>query len=145
VSGGGLRGGLQIKWPNDIYLQNHKICGLICSQHAQYHKTSIGIGIKTNILNDIPSILSLLNLKINNETYLNTITAQILDNLPAFEQQGLSLFHDFYTTHDYLIGKHIKIDNQQGLYAGINNDGAILLKTEDCQIKTIYSGSVEII
>ena len=85
----------RIKWPNDIYLYDKKICGLMCSQFSKFHKTNIGIGINTN--NDTPplehsgSLIKLLSIRIDNEIYLQKIVDTILNYLPIFEKYGLSM------------------------------------------------------
>ena len=170
-----------LKWPNDIFLLNKKICGLICSQHSKFGMTNIGIGINTNlpphlcgqlsfpphlcgqpslpphlwggnkggdISNNIPSILNLLNLNIDNSVYLSTILNNILQQLPDFEHLGLFLFEDYYKKHDYLSNKYINIisgnEEYQGLYKGCDKDGALLLQEKNSNIKTVFSGSVNI-
>ena len=140
----------KIKWPNDIYLFEKKICGLICSQYFQFGMTNIGIGINTNIRNmpelKYDSILNLLNKEIDNKIYLTKIINKIFENLPIYEAKGLSLFNDYYKEHDFLKNKQIKIISgihaYDGLYQGIDTDGALLLKEKDETIRTIYSGSV---
>jgi len=140
----------RIKWPNDIYLLDKKVCGLICSQFTQQNRTSIGIGINVGtpfmVSESYNNISNLLNIRIENQIYLDNIVSSIMENLETFEQTGLPLFYDYYHQHDFLKDKHITIDigNQThtGLYQGINPDGALLLKTNDDSIMTIYAGSV---
>ncbi|MCL2064563.1 MAG: biotin--[acetyl-CoA-carboxylase] ligase [Candidatus Cloacimonetes bacterium] len=143
----------KIKWPNDIYLQDKKVCGIICSQHSQYNKTNIGIGINTNIKN-IPdtfpsysgSIMNLLDIEIDNKIYLSKILENIFQSLPYFEKQGINQFFDEYKKFDYLIDKKIKIisdsEQHEGVYKGIDKDGSLLLIDFEGNVKTIYSGSV---
>ena len=135
------------KWPNDIYLNNHKICGIICSQFEKQHKTSIGIGINTNTQNTFyPSIKEILDITLTNEIYLEQIISNILEKLSDFERLGLELFKDYYKNHDFLQEKIITIisGNQTycGNYLGINEEGALLLQTQN-EVKVIYSGTIE--
>ena len=141
----------QTKWPNDIYLYNKKIAGIICSQYPQFNMTSINIGINTNCSNkELPetanSIKSALNITIDNELYLNTIISNIMSNLSQYESMGLPLFKDYYEKHDFLKNKYINIISgdkvHKGHYIDINNDGALLLKNDNDQIETVYAGSV---
>jgi BirA family biotin operon repressor/biotin-[acetyl-CoA-carboxylase] ligase len=139
----------KIKWPNDINLHNKKICGIICSQFTQYNFISIGIGLNTNCDISQPdtagSIKSILNLNINNEIYIEKIINNITENINEFEEKGFEQFKNFYSEYDDLKDKNIKIlsgnETKQGLYQGINDEGALLLKTTD-SIEVIYSGSV---
>ena len=146
----------QIKWPNDIYLYEKKICGLICSQHAHYGMTNIGIGINTNIKKmpetapqNADSILNLLNIYFENEVYLSAILNNIFENLPIFEQKRISLFYDYYTKHDFLENKKLIVNSGaeviEGVYNGIDIDGGLLLKEKNGNIKSIFSGIVSIV
>ena len=145
----------KIKWPNDIYMENKKICGLYCSQYVQHHKTIVGIGINTNV-SDTPfgvllnadSISNLLGITIQNDIYLEAIVNRIFDNLDVFEDKGILLFSDCYHEHDFLKDKNIQVvtdkDTVSGLYQGINKDGALILKNQASDIQYIYAGSIEI-
>jgi len=145
----------QIKWPNDIYLHNEKICGLICSRFIQHQKTHIGIGVNTN--NElksgfsplmIKSIQKLLNITIDNKIYLATILEQIFSSLDEYETQGSSLFRDYYFDKDYLKGKKIQITSGMeiwsGWYQGLNQEGNLVLEDENGKKRIICSGSVTI-
>jgi len=140
----------RIKWPNDIYLYDKKICGLICSQYTQHHRTSIGIGINTNSHTQasygVHSIADILNIHLENCIYLDNIVSAVLNGLETFEQTGLPFFYDYYTQHDFLKNKYISVDIgsqiHTGYYQCINPDGALILKTNDNEILTIYSGSI---
>ncbi|MDD4155045.1 MAG: biotin--[acetyl-CoA-carboxylase] ligase [Candidatus Cloacimonetes bacterium] len=145
----------QIKWPNDIYLQNKKICGLICSQFPQYHTTLIGVGINTNIKNkkyftnlNANSILNITNIVLDNTLYLNKILDTIFSEINNFESQGIDYFLEYYQQYDFLKNKKINVINQNetysGLYYGINQDGALMIITNNL-ISNHYSGSIEII
>jgi len=138
----------RIKWPNDIYLHNKKIAGIICSQFTQQGKISIGIGVNTNctISGKAGAIKDLLHVEIDNQVYLNGIVSAVLQELVDFEKIGLPLFYHYYSQHDLLYNKHITIDTGEnaykGLYNGINKDGGLLLKTQH-GIVDIYTGSVQ--
>jgi BirA family biotin operon repressor/biotin-[acetyl-CoA-carboxylase] ligase len=147
-----------IKWPNDVYLVTErdggkKVCGLICSQYSQHNKTIIGVGINTNIStmpDDAPvhsgSILEILGVTIDNEACFNYIIDNIKGGLSEFERKGLAVINDFYKEHDYLFGKRIKVvsgdEEYNGMYAGIDEDGGLMMEMERGGVKRVYSGSV---
>ena len=143
----------KIKWPNDIYLFDKKIGGLICTQFTKYKKTSIGIGINTNnekpLLETADSIRNTLTKNINNYIYLHKIIHSVFDNLSIFEESGITIFSDIIKEHDYLHKKQIKVitgnNTYQGQYIGLNNDGELLLLDNQNIVNTIYSGSVTIV
>lgn len=71
-----------IKWPNDIYVEDMKICGILIENSLMGNKISYsiaGIGININqkrFLSDAPNPISLYNI-IGEETALNSL----LDNI----------------------------------------------------------------
>ena len=75
-----LKESLSIKWPNDIYYGDKKLCGILIENHLQgstFKDSIIGIGINVNqevFLSDAPNPVSLrqiLGREINRETLLN--------------------------------------------------------------------------
>ena len=146
----------KIKWPNDIYLFNKKVCGLICSQYPQYNKTLIGVGINTNIPympDEAPansdSIKNLLNVNIDNLNFLGILINELFYNLDSFEDKGFDFFAKYYNSNDFLKDKEISIlsgNNQHnGKYCGVNNDGALLIKSFSGEDLVIYSGIVNVL
>ena len=137
----------EIKWPNDIYLLNNKICGLICSQYERFGMTHIGVGINTNNeeTSNYASIKKKLNKSLDNSIYLSAIISNILELLPVFEEKGLLLFENYYKEHDYLKNKKLTIESGNtiytGLYKGIGKDGSLLIE-QNSKIEHVYSGTV---
>jgi len=146
----------KLKWPNDVYFEEKKVCGLICSQFSQVNKTMIGIGINTNVPTlpeNAPSyagsLQEILGVTIDNKACLDSIVNNIYSGLNDFERNGISVFYDFYKENDLLADKKINVSsgNEEyiGQYMGIDEDGTLLMRCENEDLKKIYSGSVEIL
>ena len=79
----GLTAPIAIKWPNDIYVANKKICGTLISNHLQGQNlaTSIcGIGLNVNephFPTDLPNATSIL-LETRHETPLMPLLEQLV-------------------------------------------------------------------
>lgn len=99
---------VSVKWPNDIYVDNKKICGIliensIAGNHINYSIAGIGLNInQTKFNSDAPNPVSLINI-INKETLLeeisNVLCIEILNlceqyQHPEFHQQ----LHTIYTS-----------------------------------------------
>jgi len=148
-----LKGDLKIKWPNDIYVRDKKICGVISNFMANYKYHLIGIGIDTNIAkmpveltNIASSILLETSRKIDNTSLVIDIFNSFASELPEFINNGLKSYKKYYEENSYLKGKEIVLDTEfkkfQGKMKGINSKGALLLQISDDMVQPLYSGSV---
>lgn len=149
-----LKKKLKIKWPNDIYLENKKLAGILSEKlnSKKYHL--IGIGINTNI-NNFPkeiekqaiSLQLYLNKKIENELLIRKLFAKVAKKLPKFIEDGFDI--KYYKKHSYLKGKEVILDTSfdrfSGKVLGLNNKGAILLQMRSGMIQPFYAGSISLI
>ena len=53
--------GIAIKWPNDIYINHRKVCGILAESSTQGSKTNIVIGIGINVNNNVSHLQDLRN------------------------------------------------------------------------------------
>lgn len=99
-------GKVSIKWPNDIYVDNRKICGILIENSLKdsFIAHSIaGIGININQLcfcSDAPNPVSLLSLSPSATPYpltplLHRVTSKILDKIKEIPDNSPSL-HSAY-------------------------------------------------
>ncbi len=144
---------LKIKWPNDIYWQDKKLCGLLTSYQDRYKYHIIGIGINTN--NSIPEQISSLaaSLKnvygqeIDNSRLLKKIFDRFSQDFPVFIEENLDT--EFYQKNSFLNNRRIILDTDYekftGTVKGINKKGALLLKMDSGMIQPFYSGSVTLL
>jgi BirA family biotin operon repressor/biotin-[acetyl-CoA-carboxylase] ligase len=103
--------GISIKWPNDIYWHDKKICGMLIENSIlgqQFHSTIIGIGLNLN--------QTLFTSKAPNPISLRQITGKEYDKEEILE----SLLRRFYNYYPPLFQKqkHIRISYKKALYRG---------------------------
>lgn len=144
---------LQIKWPNDIFWGDRKICGLLSNYQENYKYHIIGIGLNSN--NTIPdqinsiavSLKEILGQELDNQNLIKRIFNRFSQDLPVFLEKGLDL--KFYLQRSYLLNRRILLDTDFDKYTGevqgINKNGALLLKLDSGMIQPFYAGSVELI
>lgn len=147
--------GISIKWPNDIYYNDSKICGILIEHSLCSGKighTIAGIGLNVNqreFISDAPNPISLANI-IGNEMPLEPIIKDIANSFISICQ---SMSEDAENIHKHFLkrlyrnkGKYpyrtnidtISIDGSETLPAGtifkaeivdVEPNGTIMLKT----------------
>lgn len=142
---------LKIKWPNDIYLGNKKLCGVLSQKLSVENYHLIGIGLNTNIaefpdeLKESATSLRLeLQREVSNEDITKSVFTIFAEYFPDFIENGLDL--KYYKKHSLLIGKQILLDTNFEQFSGkvinLNKDGALLLRLSSGMIQPFYAGSV---
>lgn len=151
---------LQVKWPNDIILQQKKLSGILIEMQAEAHgfcQVIIGIGINVNMrAADNPpieqawtSLADSYGHYFDRNILVIALIKQVTDYMKKFTQHGLSYFMPEWEKRDYLHGKTINLCNgrhtQRGVCAGINHDGHLQLNTASKKILAFAAGDSKII
>lgn len=146
---------VSIKWPNDVLLNEQKICGILTEQHQISEGTACIIGIGVNINNSLRSsdqqfkvAATSLYDATGQTTDLSTTLVAILEELNHQLNQLSEAPSDFFSelnNHSVLNDRTIKIDagNQvhQGVCRGIDDDGYLMLQVGS-ELTSIVAGSV---
>jgi len=140
---------LSILWPNDVLLNNRKVCGVLCEQ---YKKAIIcGIGLNANIKKFSPKIDNATSLLLESgQNYkIEELFESILkkfESLYAGHQKGMLKIKEI---RNYItgIGEPVEILTQRGNVNGtvfdIDDDWALLLRDESGIIRKFYYGDVK--
>lgn len=148
---------VRIKWVNDLYLDDKKICGILCESAVddlgdRYIIVGIGINLNTR---DFPeglrapagSVFS--NLDTLPEALAQTlaldISNRLLDKLESGEPS-----HDLeiYRQHSYLDGRRVVCTvgdtSVEGVAIGIGEDFSLLVQTDGGEMLSISSGEATV-
>lgn len=146
-----------IKWPNDILVDQKKICGILSETVVSNHSTVcaiIGVGININSNRkeldylDIPatSVFNELNISLD----LSEILIRLLDNLfscyAVFQQSGFAPFYSqLQSKLAYVNVPKTIIDGTrtyEGIIKSVASDGALLIQEENGGIRRVNSGEI---
>ena len=135
----------KIKWPNDIYVNDKKICGILIENSIlghRIHYSIIGIGLNVNQTH-FPGDLNATSIKLilNQEIELSWALEQLLDKifywLDTLEQNKFDQIDQFYLDHLYLLGKKAAFRRDGHILdakiIGVDNFGRLILQTSDTQ------------
>ncbi len=144
----------QIKWVNDVYLDNKKICGILTEAVTAFETGTaqsviVGIGVNISTMDfpeDIRSIAS--SLKPSGITR-NQLAAEITNQLLTLTQDlSDRSYLDEYRAHSLVLGKKInyyeKGEARQATAIGIDDDGGLIIENLDGRIDVLRSGEISI-
>ena len=151
----------EVKWPNDITMNGKKVAGILVDASFQANNIDyliLGIGINFDIdakklekrLSKTPNFYGINSLRKKDDKtppklLLKEFLLQLEKNLSQLDNGGKSKIIKEWTKKAAGIGKKIIINTSDGKVAGISqgidNDGALKLKTRK-GIKKIFAGDV---
>ena len=158
-----------IKWPNDIIVNNRKICGILCEMSAEADRINhVVVGIGLNIsqgeedfcgeLGEKAISISLLDKKsaksINYEKLHSRAfwAAQILNELEKVyfilrDDNGYGIITK-WKKYSLTLGKQVKIIYRDEIFLGkavdVNELGELIVELENGETKTVRSGEAQI-
>lgn len=153
---------LSLKWPNDIIARGGKLGGILAEvQKSSDNGVTVVAGIGLNV--DLPDSMQTLDdpapahrivdLKActstppSREKLSVAVIESLFDCMVRFESDGFDPFEPDWKKYDWLSGKQVIINMPDGLLSGVadgvDNDGALILQTEDGR-RRIITGSVRL-
>ncbi len=129
----------EIKWPNDILINDKKICGIISEINNCNNIVSVNTGLGINIVSSPmvdeykTSSVNEFNKNIDNIQFVYQLMRKYLNNLNLLETNS-SLIISKYKSRLKYFKKNIRIkeDNsniKNGIFYNLKEDGSIILKT----------------
>ncbi|KHN89942.1 biotin--[acetyl-CoA-carboxylase] synthetase [Pectobacterium actinidiae] len=136
--------GVRVKWPNDLYLKDRKLAGILVELTGKTGDAAnlvIGAGINLQMREPAPDTISQgwINLQeagidINRNTLASTLISELREALAVFELQGLEPFIPRWEKLDNYFNRPVRliIGNREiyGTDRGIDRQGALLLEKD---------------
>jgi BirA family transcriptional regulator, biotin operon repressor / biotin---[acetyl-CoA-carboxylase] ligase len=123
------RGAIAIKWPNDIYWNGRKICGMLLESHpASARHMVIGFGLNVNIEpEEFPGELRTIATSILAETRTKTeqgpLLEQIVGAYDRLSRLPVNSAHEQYCELLYGRGNNVEVMGETGIFNGVMPDG----------------------
>ena len=138
-----------IKWPNDIYIGDKKLCGILCEGiygGAQMQGVVIGLGVNTNqvlfgegLAETATSLRIELGRDIPLEEVVFAVKACLGERLARYFEEGFGAFRKEYESRSYLQGREVAAGEISGWCIGVSEEGGLLLQQGE-EIKEIRFG-----
>lgn len=150
----------EIKWPNDILLRGRKVAGILTELSAEVDRVNhviLGIGLDVNqVAEDFPPDVRKIatSLKIETDAVVDraALAAAILRELDRDYARvcdgGFAELADEWESRCTTLGRNVSVhigDRQvRGRAEALDDDGALLVRTEHGRIERIIGGDVSV-
>ena len=137
---------LAIKWPNDLYLNDRKVGGILAETvpdqegGAEYAVVGIGLNVlqrRGDFPDDIAAIAASLAEFGESNTTIAELTREFLDRFHSWrskwERDGFAVVRNHWLDHDCTVGKMVTIrgdPNARALVLGMDETGCLTLRDE---------------
>lgn len=151
---------IAIKWPNDLLLENRKVCGILTELSAEIDQINYvvaGIGINVNhkegdFAPELKAIAGSLALFSGKSYRRVEVLAEILKELEAeyllFLQKGFPKTADNWREYNCTLGEEVLVVSGEEQFTGIavdvNAGGHLLVKTQGGLIREVMAGDVSL-
>jgi len=145
-----------IKWPNDILIDEKKVCGILCEIKAQPDMVDfliLGVGINVNTpLKKLPAEATSLKNESSRSVSRRKLMRQILTEIEKdyikMKKEGFISLREECKKLSTVLNKRITVKEYSSSFEGIAKDidekGALIVKKKDGSRKRVFSGDVSI-
>ncbi|NMC76512.1 MAG: biotin--[acetyl-CoA-carboxylase] ligase [Candidatus Methanofastidiosa archaeon] len=145
----------KIKWPNDILISGKKISGILTELSADMEKINyvvVGVGVNLNsTVENLPENATSLKIETKEQVSIKQFLKSFFDHYDKLYLEylngGIDQIIERWKKNSDTIGKKVKIiginETYEGLAKDIDENGALILKTNEKEIK-VYSGDVSL-
>lgn len=141
---------LSIKWPNDVYAGNKKICGILLESISTNELECLIVGVGVNVNQrefDLDYNATSMNIINNTDIDISSLKKNVYSKFESF-LNSVSSGSDYYleiSKYDYLKNKEVYalINNEKKLVKvkGINSDYSLCVVSNESEYN-LYSGEI---
>jgi len=133
---------INLKWPNDVLLNEKKLAGILVETEANADWAVIGIGVNVKLAPEGAVCLKDVGVDIEVKDLLD----KLLEQIQLLKRQDFKDIREIWLKHAYKINEEIKArlpkETLHGIFRGIDEEGVLLLELKDGTIRKINSGEV---
>jgi len=146
----------QIKWPNDILLDNKKVGGILTELSAEMdtvHAIIVGVGINVNnekrtLPHLAGSLKEIIGHEINRLSLLQNILICFEERYLEFQKQGIQQILEDWRHSSLTLGRRVKLSMSRqraqliGEAIDIDQDGGLLVRKDSGLIERVMAGDI---
>lgn len=139
---------VRLKWPNDVYIGERKVCGILCERHGDRIVVGIGVNVRqTEFSDEIAAKATSLALEgvVSSPDMVMDRVLELLDECHVvWRRGGFAALYPEFAEIDFLNGREVTVmrtdddgEPTRGICRGIAADGSLLVDAA-----RIYAGEV---
>jgi BirA family biotin operon repressor/biotin-[acetyl-CoA-carboxylase] ligase len=132
----------QIKWPNDVWVDRHKLSGILVEARPAAGWAIVGIGLNTGVREfpeELRETATTLHLS-SPEVALDPLLASLDRWLVADQADILTAWR----ARDALLGSPVRWQDGQGTARGVDDTGSLLVETPTGELIALGAGEVHL-
>ncbi|EHQ88208.1 biotin--[acetyl-CoA-carboxylase] ligase [Desulfosporosinus youngiae] len=149
-----------IKWPNDIYINNKKVCGILAEtsfSRTNVEHVIIGLGLNVNLntdqlppdCKDTGTSLSIeLGQRVSRISLLKQFITSWDEHLQSFMKEGHPYLRSKWLENNVTIGKKVSINKRDGSLDGLAVDvsekGGLIVRLSDGSLQEFLAEDVSL-
>jgi BirA family transcriptional regulator, biotin operon repressor / biotin---[acetyl-CoA-carboxylase] ligase len=144
-----------VKWPNDVLIDNKKICGILTETIATNY-VLIGIGMNVNqkkFSKNLTKIATSLKINTNKNFNVKSISKILIKNFESLykynKHENYNKIIDIWKEYSYTLGKKIRAETLSGKYigkaVGVDKDCNLILRLNNGKLKKIVEGDILVV
>ena len=144
--------GLALKWPNDLLVEEAKLGGILLERQGD--AVVVGIGVNLAEAPVVPGratvSLAALGHTVSRDTFASALAEAWAEALVHWHEGGWPVLREEWQTRALPKGTLLSVNLAAegpmiGAYAGLEPDGAVLLRLADGAVRAIHAGDVELV
>ena len=136
-----------IKWPNDVWVEGRKVCGILVEGRPAEGWAVVGIGLNVRVA-DFPAELAATATSLSAYAAPGpTVEDALRETLPALDRRlrtPAAELLDAWRERDALRGRRVRWGGGEGVAAGIDDTGALVVETSDGSRVNLDAGEVHL-
>ena len=145
-----------IKWPNDLCMNDKKLCGILAETLETSAGGAVVVGIGINLTSEIlpvvqaeaTSIESVTGEKPDRERVLDGLLKSIIGKYELLDNdEGREhIIREWCAHSSYAVGRQVRVslgvESFEGTTRGLESDGALRVETSDGKMRVVRAGDV---
>ena len=151
-------GAVSIKWPNDVYLEGGKVCGILTEMSLAGDKVDyvvVGVGVNVNTdAKDLPkdavSLAGVSGKSFDIEDLAHIIIRKIDEGYGLLrEHKFFRILDDLRHASEFFLGSRVRVTNGERVMTGsavdFDEEGGLVLRRDNGTQVSVAAGSLEIL